>query len=67
MFSVIVYETSNSAAENAFKAVQNYISPAKLPGLTLGEVTQIPLDSSKKFLTVDDGKLVRLGRLALSF
>lgn len=59
-FSVIVNEINNSAALNAFKAVEKYLDTAKIPGLSLGKVNRVELDSTKKYLTVDDGTDFRI-------
>ena len=56
-FAVVVNEINNSAALNAFKAVETYLSSAKIPGLRLGKVGRVELDSTQKYLTVDDGEI----------
>lgn len=52
---MLVYETNNVDADRAFKAVQSYINRTKIPGLTLANHTRVILDSTQRFLTVDDG------------
>lgn len=52
---VFVTETNNVDAETALTAVQAYLERMKLPGLSLGNVSRVTLDSTQKFLTVDDG------------
>jgi hypothetical protein len=53
---VLVYETNNVDADRAFAAVQSYLERTKIAGLSLGNVTRVTLDSTQKYLTVDDGK-----------
>ena len=53
--------------ENAFKAVQAYVSAVPINGFTIGEVNQVQLDSSQKYLSVNDGnellrRLMAVGR-----
>ena len=52
---VLVHETNNGDADRAFTAVENYLERTKVPGLSIGNVTRVILDSSQKYLTVDDG------------
>ena len=53
---VLVYETNNVDADRAFTAVQSYLERTKIAGLSLGNATRVTLDSTQKYLTVDDGK-----------
>lgn len=55
-FQVLVYETNNGDADRAFSGVQSYLERTKIPGLSLGNVSRVVLDSTQKYLTVDDGK-----------
>lgn len=53
---MLVHETNNVDADRAFTAVQSYLERTKVPGLSLGIVSRVVLDSTQKYLTVDDGK-----------
>lgn len=54
----MVYETNNVDAERAYRAVQNYLERTKIDGLSLAaNSSRVALDSTQKFLTVDDGKI----------
>ena len=56
--TVLVYETNNVDAERAYRAVQNYLERTKIDGLSLAaNSSRVALDSTQKFLTVDDGKI----------
>lgn len=43
----------------ALSAVQAYLDRSKLPGLSLGNVSRVTLDSTQKYLTVDDGTTIK--------
>ena len=53
--TVVVYETENMAADYAVKAFQNYLESQNTPGLSLGQVSRVKLDSTQMYLNVDDG------------
>lgn len=63
---VLVYETNNVDADRAFTAVQSYLERTKVQGLSLGNVTRVTLDSTQKYLTVDDGKIRHFFRVTYS-
>ncbi|KAK4002516.1 hypothetical protein OUZ56_004340 [Daphnia magna] len=51
---LLVHETNNVDVDRAFTAVQSYLERTKVPGLSLGIVSRVVLDSTQKYLTVDD-------------
>lgn len=46
---MLVHETNNVDADRAFTAVQSYLERTKIPGLSLGIVSRVVLDSTQKY------------------
>ena len=59
---MLIYETNNVAAANAFRAVQSYLTRSNISGLTLVTVEEVQLDSTQKYLTVDDGNFYNISQ-----